>query len=352
MIGLAKNTFVLTATFLLAFLTMNAESFSPSAGGTYFFNKPVIGLKKHQSIISSSTQSSFSQSRSSSRSSLSSINNDENNDLTPSSLLTPSNIANWANENKVNIAASAALIAAAAFASPSTALASTASDVVTASSSYWDRLIETGFYQAFSLVFVSEIGDKTFFIAGLLAMKAGKLVSLIGSIGALAVMTVISVIIGQLFHAVPPGLSQGLPLDDIAAVLAFAFFGFKTLKEASEIDEDGVSGMDEEFADAEEAVEGSRTIKEVTAWGKIISTFGLVFAAEFGDRSFLSTIALSAAQNPVSVAAGAIAAHAVATCIAVAGGSYVAKYISEKVIGYIGGTLFIIFAITTALGIF
>ena len=131
-----------------------------------------------------------------------------------------------------------------------------------------EKLSETGFYQAFSLVFVSEIGDKTFFIAGLLAMKVGRVVSLVGSIGALAVMTIISVIIGQLFHAVPPGLSQGLPLDDIAAVLAFTFFGFKTLKEASEIDDDpeGQSGMDEEFADAEEAVEGSRTIKEITAW--------------------------------------------------------------------------------------
>lgn len=115
---------------------------------------------------------------------------------------------------------------------------------------------------------MSEIGDKTFFIAGLLAMKAGRLVSLIGSVSALAVMTIISVVIGQLFHAVPPGLTQGLPLDDVAAVLAFAFFGFKTLKEASEIDDsgEGESGMDEEYAEAEEAVEGSRTIKEVTAW--------------------------------------------------------------------------------------
>merc|ERR1719261_670568 len=64
-------------------------------------------------------------------------------------------------------------------------------------------LAETGFYQAFSLVFVSEIGDKTFFMAGLLAMKTSKVISFLGSMGALFVMTLISVVIGQTFQAVP-----------------------------------------------------------------------------------------------------------------------------------------------------
>eukprot|EP00541_Cyclophora_tenuis_P018959 CAMPEP_0116546986 /NCGR_PEP_ID=MMETSP0397-20121206/3531_1 /TAXON_ID=216820 /ORGANISM="Cyclophora tenuis, Strain ECT3854" /LENGTH=268 /DNA_ID=CAMNT_0004071477 /DNA_START=144 /DNA_END=950 /DNA_ORIENTATION=+ len=224
-----------------------------------------------------------------------------------------------------------AIAAAGVAAFPSGAFAVTSPDsiaggaisVASTAASLFDSLTETGFYQAFSLVFLSEIGDKTFFIAGLLAMKTSRVVSYLGSMGALAVMTILSVLIGQIFHAVPAGIAQGIPLDDVAAVLAFAFFGLKTLKEAIEMDSDG-STMDEEFAEAEETVEGSNTVKQSTAWAQIVSTFVLVFAAEFGDRSFLSTIALSAAQNPLSVAGGAVAAHGLATGIAVSGGSYVA----------------------------
>ena len=172
--------------------------------------------------------------------------------------------------NKRTIA-SAAMIATTAilsYPSWSHALDATAISGGAAADGILGSLAETGFYQAFSLVFVSEIGDKTFFMAGLLAMKTSKFISFLGSMGALFVMTVISVLIGQSFHAVPAGFGEGfglggIPLDDVAAVVAFAFFGFKTLQEALTMEE-GESAMDEEFAEAEEEVDGVDTTKKNT----------------------------------------------------------------------------------------
>ena len=53
--------------------------------------------------------------------------------------------------------------------------------------------LSEGFVSAFLLILLSELGDKTFFIAVLLALKHSKGVVFAGSFGALAVMTVISV---------------------------------------------------------------------------------------------------------------------------------------------------------------
>lgn len=220
------------------------------------------------------------------------------------------------------------------------------------------KLTDTGFLQSFSIIFVSELGDKTFFIASLLAAKYGRFVSFTGSLAALSVMTIISVVIGQLFHAVPSSISKGIPFDDYIAVAAFAYFGVKTLYEAIKMDPEDKSGLEGEQAEAEELInevstkESNTNAKKSNIIKQILQTFSLVFAGEIGDKSFLSTIALSAALNPFAVAFGAIAAHGVATAVAVIGGAFMSKYLSEKLIGYIGGSLFIIFAITTAFGLF
>ncbi len=60
-----------------------------------------------------------------------------------------------------------------------------------------DSPLREGFVSGFLLIFFSEIGDKTFFIALLLALKQPKGLVFTGTFGALAVMTVVSVLLGQ-----------------------------------------------------------------------------------------------------------------------------------------------------------
>lgn len=83
------------------------------------------------------------------------------------------------------------------------------------------------------------------------------------------------------------------------------------------------------------------------ALGFVLSTFALVFAAEWGDKSFLATVALAAASSPTGVVLGAVGGHGVATGIAVLGGSYLSQFVSEKFVQYVGGTLFLVFAAAT-----
>ena len=62
-----------------------------------------------------------------------------------------------------------------------------------------------GFIQALLLIFFSEIGDKTFFIALLLALQQPRSLVFAGTFGALAVMTVSSVGVGRFLHVLDEG---------------------------------------------------------------------------------------------------------------------------------------------------
>ena len=82
--------------------------------------------------------------------------------------------------------------------------------------------------------------------------------------------------------------------------------------------------------------------------GLILSTFALVFAAEWGDKSFLATIALSAAISPAGVTAGAVTGHGAATALAVLGGGVLSARVSASTLQYGGGLLFLVFAAVSA----
>ncbi|XP_024528450.1 protein PAM71, chloroplastic-like [Selaginella moellendorffii] len=205
--------------------------------------------------------------------------------------------------------------------------------------------IQSGFTLAFLLIFFSELGDKTFFIAAILASRRSNVAVFTGTFGALVAMTLISVILGRAFHYIDGVLpfslgSNEIPLDDLAAVALLIYFGVSTLLDASSMEG---SKSQEEQQEAELAVAGVNGGGGSTS-SVVLSTFALVFVAEWGDKSFFSTIALAAASSPVGVVAGAIAGHGAATLLAVLGGSIMGNYISEKAIAYIGGTLFLVFA--------
>ena len=98
-----------------------------------------------------------------------------------------------------------------------------------------------------------------------------------------------------------------LPLDDYLAAGLLVYFGVNTLKEAWELPEGENSKMNEEREDAEEAISDVVAKEDNSeAFQLILSTFALVFLAEWGDKSQLSTIALSATYSPISVMSGAV----------------------------------------------
>uniref|UniRef100_A0A9I9CME5 GDT1 family protein n=1 Tax=Cucumis melo TaxID=3656 RepID=A0A9I9CME5_CUCME len=211
--------------------------------------------------------------------------------------------------------------------------------------------ISTGFASAFLLIFFSELGDKTFFIAALLAARNSAATVFTGTFGALAAMTIISVFLGRTFHYVDEILPFrynpcDLPVDDIAAVCLLVYFGVTTLLDASS--SDGLKAEDEQ-KEAELAVSkfSGNGAGILAAASTVVSTFALVFVAEWGDKSFFSTIALAAASSPLGVIGGALAGHGVATLLAVLGGSLLGTFLSEKIIAYVGGVLFLVFAAVT-----
>ncbi|XP_020079899.1 GDT1-like protein 2, chloroplastic isoform X2 [Ananas comosus] len=166
-----------------------------------------------------------------------------------------------------------------------------------------DALAKSGFTAAFTLISVSEIGDKTFFIAALLAMQYKRALVLLGSMGALSLMTILSVIIGRIFQSVPAQFQTTLPIGEYAAVALLTFFGLKSIKDAWELPSDVSNGDKKETTELGELVEAEELVKEKVA-KKLTSpleilweSFSLVFFAEWGDRSMLATIALGAAQS-------------------------------------------------------
>ena len=189
----------------------------------------------------------------------------------------------------------------------------------------------------FLLITLSELGDKTFFIAVILAMRHSRRLVFAGVLAALAAMTVLSVVVGQAFSLLPQ------IYIDWGEVALFFTFGLKLLYDASQMPD--LTCNTAEVQEATAAVEEAEKElpKKPTNLAICLEAFVLTFLAEWGDRTQIATIALAASNNPVGVTIGGILGHGLCTAIAVLGGRAIAGRISERMITAIGGSLFLLF---------
>ena len=199
----------------------------------------------------------------------------------------------------------------------------------------------TGFTSGLLLITLSELGDKTFFIGTILAMRHPRRLVFIGVTAALSVMTLLSVWLGQIVSFFPQHYVKGL------AVALFIGFGLKLLYDVSRMS--GKATLDGEQAEALEVVEQRE--QSVITWSSravLMEAFSLTFIAEWGDRTQIATITLASAHPPYGVLIGAIMGHAICAAIAVACGKFIAGRISERLMTALGGVLFIGFGILAA----
>lgn len=241
------------------------------------------------------------------------------------------------------------------------------------------------FVLSFTMIIFSEIGDKTFLVAALMAMRHPRLVVFSAAFSALAVMTVLSAVLG---HAVPAFLSERF--THLAAAILFLVFGVKLLREGLAMSPD--EGVGEEMREVEQELEEKEQLARSqgrrrssispyalesgrvrrsrsnsrlpaparspstspdrspsprgssfsSALGGInnlfslllspawVQTFVMTFLGEWGDRSQIATVAMAAGSDYWWVTAGAIVGHGLCTAGAVIGGRAIAGKISMR----------------------
>ncbi|WP_013323426.1 TMEM165/GDT1 family protein [Gloeothece verrucosa] len=206
----------------------------------------------------------------------------------------------------------------------------------------------TAFTAGLLLITISELGDKTFFIAVILSMRHSRRLVLSAVIAALASMTLLSVLMGQAISFLPKHYIHW------AEIALFLGFGLKLIYDASQMPSQSQGTVIKEAAEAVDQIpqSGNRLTKLLARYPQIgiwLQAFSMTFLAEWGDRTQISTIALASSYNVIGVTTGAILGHGICSVIAVIGGKLVAGRISERTITFVGGILFLIFGVVAGI---
>jgi putative Ca2+/H+ antiporter (TMEM165/GDT1 family) len=186
---------------------------------------------------------------------------------------------------------------------------------------------------AFGAIFVVELPDKTFIATLVMSTKMRPLFVWIGVALAFLAQTGVAVGVGKIVSFLPEQL-----IHSIAALL-FVIGAIILVREARSADEDEAE-QEEEYA----------AKSDVTAHGLkvVLTSFLVLFAAEWGDLSQLLTISLVAKyDDPLSVFIGAWGALLAVSGLAVIVGRVLLQHVKESVLHYVGATVCVLMAVLT-----
>lgn len=175
---------------------------------------------------------------------------------------------------------------------------------------------------AFALVAAAEFGDKSQLVCMTLAARHRHWPILLGAVLAFAVLNLIAVSFGA-------AAARWLPesLVSLAVAVLFAVFGVKALL------------FKEEEGEA---------VKEKSGHGIFVTTFLMIFFAEFGDKTQLAVAGLGAAAPPVPIWLGATAALGVTSALGIWAGATLLRKIPQRALHIASGLLFLGFAVFAA----
>ena len=185
----------------------------------------------------------------------------------------------------------------------------------------------------FAAIFPAELPDKTFVATLVLSTRYPPLPVWLGASAAFVVQTVVAVAAG--------GLVSLLPHQPVRAVTAALFLigAIVLLRTQSEAEEEARE-VEAEIADS--AAPSFRRA--------LLTTFAVLFAAEWGDLSQLLTAAFAARyRDPVSVGVGALTALVIVAGLGVLGGRALLRLIPEVWVRRVAAAIFLVFAVITAI---
>ena len=196
------------------------------------------------------------------------------------------------------------------------------------------------FGASLTAITLAELGDKTFFMALILAARHRARDVFVGAFAALTAVTLISLGLGYgLRELLPPSVVPWL------AAILFVGFGAKLLLDAQRMAADEAEAEEKE---AEKVIDEAESRSRInTTWAVIWEAFALVFIAELGDRTQFTTIFLATAPafTFAGLLAGTLAGHALVTWLAVGAGKWIGGRISEPLLYRLSGGLFIAFGL-------